>query len=1470
MGAEAEGLKDRMTTLSVLSALVRGLENPAAARDSDRLLARAPQDIDARIRFLAARLGIPEIHPARLAEAWKAALAAEKPPGRRELLDLARRAVVTWEEPDPQIGAWRRAVFARLEPTLSSIGALDAFTPETPDDIRESHIELNPLLADWPRRLLNDREWAYAEAPLEEMEPLPLEEVWVDLRLVTPEEAAAPATGEDLRDALDLRYEERHWRADPLELALERIDGSAILIGAPGSGKTTILKWIARKLITRPEGRFLLPLFIPLRAYSAWKRDHRDGDLFDFGLVQAGIGDARQRELWTNALSYLSGPHGEHVLLLLDGWDEVREEDRPALHREIEEYSHGFSMLLTSRPSGRPRSLPIHDLYEITELAPESIDLLIDRWFTRAGEPDLAAALRKQLDNSLDLRRLARNPFLLTLLCGLALRAEREGGGALPTSRSALYQAALDLVYRQDERRHGEPRWNVPRRRQVERLALWLLDQAPDAPRYVFGPEDVTASGAERDLLDRYLKPSRLLAQWGLAPDAHHFLHTTFQEYLAARSLTQLKPGELLGQIRRHFFSGSWHEIFHFLAGLSGPAQEAFWREMSRLAREPDRFGHLFLRLARFAAEAGLEDGGRSKLGVDLRDGLWAGVVRFTLNALFVNAYALLDPAGLAERVRRALPEAGRRTEALLLQTVGRTAAPEISKVLVDQILTGDRRTAMVALNQIDLFRRVDAEGLARLRAAAASRRVTPGVRRRAIWALGAVRDHDSIPLFIAEILRDAESADDVFFALSSIGTDEAVRVVSQLIEVSDEPAWMASALSCLERIESSASRDLLLEIIAMRSPEHPAVLEALTAIGGKPVHRGSEILAGLLGNESAAELRAAAASALESATGAGVVEALARAAREDPEEEVRRRALRSLERRARPVDAQWLKKAVQDPSRRVEERALALEALVLAAQRFKGAADAVWLSPLAAGEILNVLEKPGDSELVREAARLAFLIGDVAVPRLLELCRNDATDPSVRRWVCESLGRLRAREAVGALLDLLRRAPDVIEDEETLPETDANLARYAARALAAIDPSVLLREPGLTAANALARWALETGSLVFDDHVLGPDGRVTARAPLADAAGPEEFATATNEGISRPDVDLLVRSVGGDESVLMFKLAVLDPRKGPTDEFGPVKVPKPPREFRLDLMTDLDGLSCKDEESLAVCRERIGAKGTTLFRLLPTGLQMWLWILKDRVRTLQLIADDLYLPWELLRLRPQNGDAAARFFLCEALAVTRWHRDFPEQLDLPLSRIALVAPDTQDLPNAAGERQDVLSLHIPGVREVIEIEPRYSAVMAALRSGEFDGWHFVGHGASRAEDPDRWEFPLERDEALRPEDLKDAGGFGRLRPWVFLNGCRTGGGGISLDGSSGWAKRFLEAGAGAFLGTHWSVGDRRARQLADAFYKVFLRGMPAGEALLTVRRERLEEDPATALAYVLYAHPLARVRPRRRPSAPA
>jgi len=49
----------------------------------------------------------------------------------------------------------------------------------------------------------------------------------------------------------------------------------------------------------------------------------------------------------------------------------------------------------------------------------------------------------------------------------------------------------------------------------------------------------------------------------------------------------------------------------------------------------------------------------------------------------------------------------------------------------------------------------------------------------------------------------------------------------------------------------------------------------------------------------------------------------------------------------------------------------------------------------------------------------------------------------------------------------------------------------------------------------------------------------------------------------------------------------------------------------------------------------------------------------------------------------------------------------------------------------------------------------------------------------------------------------------------VFINACQVGRSGMAMTGIGGWANRFVQAGAGAFIGAYWSVIDEPAFDFA-------------------------------------------------------
>jgi formylglycine-generating enzyme required for sulfatase activity len=276
-----------------------------------------------------------------------------------------------------------------------------------------------------------------------------------------------------------------------------------------------------------------------------------------------------------------------------------------------------------------------------------------------------------------------------------------------------------------------------------------------------------------------------------------------------------------------------------------------------------------------------------------------------------------------------------------------------------------------------------------------------------------------------------------------------------------------------------------------------------------------------------------------------------------------------------------------------------------------------------------------------------------------------------------------------------------------------------------------------------------------------------------------------------------------------------------------------------------------------------LAGRGVQLFtEIFPEPLQSRLCALIDSVRTVQILSNEAWIPWELLKLQDPGDPSSPKPFLVEAFILTRWLTDLhlPQVRNLPMRRIALAVPKDSGLRNSRVEAERLKSFG-DSEREVVEITASLRQVQVALASGIYDGWHFAGHGlAGRG-----GSIFLEQGDELSPAILYGSARQREgCRPLVFLNACHSGQGEPSLTKVDGLAAAFLETGAGAFIGSHWEVNDEQACCFAEQFYQHLFSGREIGEA---VRKARLElrdkfPDGSAWLAYTVFADPAARCVP--------
>lgn len=280
-------------------------------------------------------------------------------------------------------------------------------------------------------------------------------------------------------------------------------------------------------------------------------------------------------------------------------------------------------------------------------------------------------------------------------------------------------------------------------------------------------------------------------------------------------------------------------------------------------------------------------------------------------------------------------------------------------------------------------------------------------------------------------------------------------------------------------------------------------------------------------------------------------------------------------------------------------------------------------------------------------------------------------------------------------------------------------------------------------------------------------------------------------------------------------------------------------------------------------------ALGAELCRqLLSPELVRLLWDHRQQLRIVQVTSFEPYIPWELLRLEhPDTQEIDDRFLAEYGLVRTRSGAKPPATLASGVWRYVFGAYPSASLPKVDAEA-DYLTRQLAqrGVTpQPIPAEP--VAFLAALAQPDFDVLHVSCHGETSMDKMDasvlilgdrRTPQGVER-VTVSATTVQATARLKARHPLVFLNACKTGQPSPSLTDWGGWSAVFFKAGAGAFVGTSWSVYDKPAAKFAEAFYDAFRAGRTLTEAAVAARAAAKASGDASWLAYVVYGHPLAK-----------
>jgi len=371
-----------------------------------------------------------------------------------------------------------------------------------------------------------------------------------------------------------------------------------LIIGDPGSGKTTLMQYYAMCCLDgKSHGRLgfaqpVLPMYFPLRELDAQK-----------SLAENLHAWAQTHMLEISVQDFNGWLRDLDTLVLLDGLDEISEvsKRREACAWIDKAGVKRAKFVVTSRWTGYRKQEGIelgceHLRADVRDLTEDQQKDFLDKWFravylretpdeqkspeawrqqqlqqAQKSAANVIEFLRKRKNKSL--RELAAVPMLLQIIA--IIWKTREN---IPKGRAALYAAALNylLEYRDAPRRLPPPVLPADKAHRVlAPAALWLQERRTDevARQDLHAQmQPILDTMDERPQAENFCANLRdragVLVDYG--KQDYLFRHKSFREFFAAEQLVkECRTPKAMAKLAANFNKDWWEETLRFFMALS-------------------------------------------------------------------------------------------------------------------------------------------------------------------------------------------------------------------------------------------------------------------------------------------------------------------------------------------------------------------------------------------------------------------------------------------------------------------------------------------------------------------------------------------------------------------------------------------------------------------------------------------------------------------------------------------------------------------------------------------------------------------------------------------------------------------------------------------------------------------------------------------------------------------------------------
>ena len=725
-------------------------------------------------------------------------------------------------------------------------------------------------------------------------EPVPLENIYVSLRMIEPEiyidwKIPSEKESESTKKKRKRLGEERSSKAKLiyLEKAIKDFD-KLVITGVPGSGKTTLLKHIALKTCKEnleKQEKTCIPILIKLHEFSESEKNLREY-----------IEEVFEKYQFPKAKDFIERDLKEgSCVLLLDGFDELavkEKQDKVAdqILKFVGKY-HKNKIVVTSRVAGYHDELKGFTKLELMEFDDEQMKHFVQNWFGE-NQSEKAKSMLSTIKENEQIKALARNPLMISIIAVIY-----EEDRKLPQKRAALYNRCIEVLLSKWDVQKKLKNAYAPDKKEfiLKKLAFYahsnnkkiltekeiMREMLKHFPRVQLKKEDA------KPVLNEIWQRSYLLRQ--ISRNSYDFLHLSFQEYFTALELKDRDDG--ITTIIKCLYESWWEEPILLYAGISNDATTLIKRVRQEVPE--DIFYSNLLLFGKCIADADFTE---PSLREEIIKDLWflyqLSEFSFLRNtALKILALIKPEPDYIIEALIKNLKDKKKKNRISAASALGEIRSERAVEPLIE-VLTNDktfnvRPSAVRALGRIGSERAIDP--LLKV--------LTTGKEANLQWyiafALGQIRSEKAVEPLI-EALTTAKDVDIRTSAADALGWIRSERAVEPLLDAFHNEKVRRRAANALGNIGSEKAVEPLIEALttAKEADVRASAADALGEIGSE---KAVKSLIRALTNDKRANVRASAASALGQIRGEKAVESLIDALIADKRITVRASAAYSL-----------------------------------------------------------------------------------------------------------------------------------------------------------------------------------------------------------------------------------------------------------------------------------------------------------------------------------------------------------------------------------------------------------------------------------------------------------------------------------------------------------------------------------------------------------------------------------------------